>query len=69
MNESDLLLVCGASFSNHTGITPKKPTIQVDDDPMMLSKFHAVDCPVLGSLEATVPMLQQAVSAAPRAQI
>ncbi|MEM1071702.1 MAG: thiamine pyrophosphate-binding protein, partial [Planctomycetota bacterium] len=25
MNECDLLLVFGASFSNHTGITPKKP--------------------------------------------
>lgn len=61
MNESDLLLVCGASFSNHTGITPKKTTIQIDDDPMMLAKFHAVDCPLLGSLEATLPMLQDAV--------
>lgn len=63
MNESDLLLVCGASFSNHTGITPKKPTIQIDDDPMMLAKFHAVDCPLLGSLEATLPLLQDAVAA------
>ncbi len=61
MNESDLLLVLGASFSNHTGITPKKPTIQIDDDPMMLAKFHSVDCPVLGSLEATLPMLIDAV--------
>ena len=32
MNEADLLLVMGASFSNHTGITPKIPTIQVDSD-------------------------------------
>ena len=63
MNESDLLLVFGASFSNHTGITPKKPTIQIDDDPMMLAKFHAVDCPVLGSLEATLPLLKDAVDA------
>lgn len=43
MNESDVLLVFGASFSNHTGITPKKPTIQIDRDPMALAKFHAVD--------------------------
>ncbi len=61
MNEADLLLVLGASFSNHTGITPKKPTIQVDDDPMMLAKFHAVDCMVQGSLAATLPKLTQAV--------
>ncbi|MFZ9092014.1 MAG: OB-fold nucleic acid binding domain-containing protein, partial [Planctomycetaceae bacterium] len=40
MNEADCLLVLGASFSNHTGITPKKPTIQVDYDPMVLGKFH-----------------------------
>jgi pyruvate oxidase len=30
MNESDLLIVFGASFSNHTGITSYKPIIQVD---------------------------------------
>ncbi|MCG9875566.1 MAG: hypothetical protein MH321_12360 [Leptospiraceae bacterium] len=34
MNESDLLIVIGSSFSNHTGITPKKPIIQIDFDPM-----------------------------------
>ena len=45
MNESDLLLVYGASFSNHTGITAKKPIIQVDLDPMTLGKFHSVLVP------------------------
>jgi pyruvate oxidase len=30
------MLVFGASFSNHTGITPKKPIVQVDFDPMTL---------------------------------
>jgi len=54
MNECDCLLVLGASFSNHTGITPKKPTIQVDFDAMMLGKFHAVDVPVWGELGVTV---------------
>ena len=57
MNEADLLLVLGASFSNHTGITPKKPTIQVDYDPMMLGKFHAVDVPVLGEIGVTAERL------------
>ena len=32
MNEADLLLVLGASFSNHTGIDSKKRIIQVDFD-------------------------------------
>ena len=56
MNESDVLLVLGASFSNHTGITPKKPTIQVDLDPMALAKFHAVDCLVNADIGITTAM-------------
>jgi pyruvate oxidase len=50
MNESDLLLVLGASFSNHTGIYAGKPIIQVDFDPMQLGKFHPVRVPVLGEI-------------------
>ncbi len=57
MNEADCLIVFGASFSNHTGITPKKPTVQVDFDPMMLGKFHAVDVPVLGEIGVTAGLL------------
>ena len=59
MNESDLLIVLGASFSNHTGITPKKPTIQVDFDPLALSKFHKIDAPVLGEISVTVSLLSE----------
>jgi len=59
MNESDALLVLGASFSNHTGITPKKPTIQVDFDPMALGKFHKVNVPVWGEIAATVAILRE----------
>ena len=61
MNESDCLLVLGASFSNHTGITPKKPTIQVDFDAMTLGKFHAVDVPVWGELGVTVQVFLDAL--------
>ncbi|MEX2625422.1 MAG: thiamine pyrophosphate-dependent enzyme [Ilumatobacteraceae bacterium] len=53
MNESDLLVVWGASFSNHTGIAPYKAIIQVDDDPMALGRFHPVDIPVLGDVGVT----------------
>ena len=59
MNESDCLVVLGASFSNHTGITPKLPTIQVDRDPMTLGKFHAVDVPVWGEIGVTVEILKE----------
>lgn len=62
MNESDLLLVIGASFSNHTGITPKKPTIQIDFDPLALSKFHEVDAPVWGEISVTLGMLNDQIS-------
>jgi len=59
MNESDLLIVFGASFSNHTGITPKKPIIQVDFDPMALSKFHKIDIALWGEIEVTCSLLQK----------
>ena len=53
MNESDLLIVFGASFSNHTGIAEYKPIIQVDTDPMALGRFHAVDLPLQGHVAVT----------------
>ena len=59
MNEADVLLVLGASFSNHTGITEKKATIQVDFDPMALARFHAVDVPLLGEIGVTTELLRQ----------
>ena len=59
MNESDVLVVFGASFSDHTGITPKKPTIQVDLDPMMLGKFHSVEVPVWGEIGVTASLLRE----------
>jgi pyruvate oxidase len=61
MNESDLLIALGASFSNHTGITPKKPIIQVDFDPMALSKFHKIDVALWGEIGVTCNLLQQAL--------
>ena len=61
MNEADCLIVVGASFSDHTGISPKKPTIQVDWDPMLLGKFHAVDVPVWGEIGVTASLLLEAL--------
>jgi pyruvate oxidase len=64
MNESDVLLVFGASFSNHTGIYPGKPIIQVDFDPLALGKFHPVTVPVWGEIGVVVGQLQQALAGA-----
>ncbi|NEQ48323.1 MAG: Rieske 2Fe-2S domain-containing protein [Leptolyngbya sp. SIOISBB] len=64
MNESDLLLVFGASFSNHTGIYPGKPIIQVDFDPLALGKFHPVTVPVWGEISIVVEQLRTALDGA-----
>jgi thiamine pyrophosphate-dependent acetolactate synthase large subunit-like protein/nitrite reductase/ring-hydroxylating ferredoxin subunit len=57
MNEADLLLVIGASFSNHTGITSKKPIIQIDFDPLAIAKFHKVDVAVYGEISRTISLI------------
>ncbi|MEM6803288.1 MAG: thiamine pyrophosphate-binding protein [Bacteroidota bacterium] len=57
MNECDAILVFGASFSKHTGITDKKPTIQIDFDPLALAKFHKIDVPLWGEISQTVKLL------------
>jgi thiamine pyrophosphate-dependent acetolactate synthase large subunit-like protein len=57
MNEADLLLVIGASFSNHTGITAKKPIIQIDFDPLAIAKFHKIDVAVYGEISRTINLI------------
>jgi thiamine pyrophosphate-dependent acetolactate synthase large subunit-like protein len=59
MNESDSLLVFGASFSNHTGLTEKRPTVQVDFDLMTLARFHAIDVPVWGEIGVTSKLMME----------
>jgi pyruvate oxidase len=61
MNESDALVVFGASFSNHTGIAPYQPTVQVDADPLALGRFHPVAVPVLGDVGVTAEALLAAL--------
>jgi thiamine pyrophosphate-dependent acetolactate synthase large subunit-like protein/nitrite reductase/ring-hydroxylating ferredoxin subunit len=63
MNESDLLVVLGASFSNHTGIADYKPTIQVDADPMALGRFHPVTVGLQGDVGVTARALAERVEA------
>ena len=46
MTLADAMIVFGASFSNHTGITPKRKMIQVDYDRMQLGKFGKVALPI-----------------------
>ena len=62
MMRSDLLLVFGASFSNHTSITKKRPIIQVDFDRMILGKFHEVTLPLWGEIGATLELFTERVT-------
>jgi len=65
MNFSDLIIVFGASFSNHTGIATFRPIIQVDFDSMALGKFHKVDIPVWGEIGVTVKLLNNEITDSP----
>ena len=63
MNECDLILAFGSSFSNHTGITPKRPIVQVDFDRMTLGKFHPVQVPVWGEIGVTAGLFRERLPA------
>jgi pyruvate oxidase len=65
MNESDLVLAVGASFSNHTGIAAYKPIVQVDDDRAAIGRFHPVTVGVLGDAAVTLTELQAELAAGP----
>ena len=59
MNSADLLIVFGASFSQHTGIDRSKPIIQVDTEQIALAKFHAVDNPIWGDAGITTKLFTE----------
>lgn len=61
MNEADLLVVFGASFSDHTGIYEGAQTIQVDRDPMRIAKRNPVTAPVLGDVGVTARAMRAAL--------
>ncbi len=63
MNECDLIIAVGASFSHHTGIEPSKPIVQIDFDRMHLGKGHAVDVPVWGEIGLTLPLIRDRLTA------
>ena len=61
MSSADLLIVFGASFARHTGISENIPTIQVDHDPLALAKFNAISVRVLGDIETTAFLLNESL--------
>ncbi len=68
MNEADVLIAFGASFSNHTGIAPSSTIIQVDYDRMQLGKFHPVKVPVWGEIGAFCDVAGAAIVKNPQAE-
>lgn len=64
MNEADLLLVFGASFSDHTGISRYVPTVQVDDTPFALGRFHPVEVGLLANTGVAAAAIADALPAA-----
>ncbi len=62
MNQSDLLLVFGASFAAHTGIDAQKPIVQVDFDREALGKFHPVTEAVWGEVGITAALLLEQIA-------
>ncbi|MGW3960064.1 thiamine pyrophosphate-binding protein [Amycolatopsis sp. NPDC005003] len=61
MNEADLLIAVGASFSNHTGIATYKAILQIDDDPGAIGRFDAVTTSLLGDAGLTLTALMAAL--------
>lgn len=63
MNECDLIIAIGASFSHHTGIEPSKPIVQIDFDRMHLGKSHSVALPIWGEIGETLRLMKNATPA------
>ncbi len=59
MNECDLIIAIGSSFSHHTGIEPSKPIVQIDMDRMHLGKGHPVALPVWGEIGETLALMRR----------
>ncbi|MGV8966886.1 MAG: thiamine pyrophosphate-dependent enzyme [Cellulomonas sp.] len=68
MNESDLVLVVGASFSNHTGIATYKTLVSIDHARATIGRFNAVHVSVLADAALALPALDAAIGTAPAAR-
>jgi thiamine pyrophosphate-dependent acetolactate synthase large subunit-like protein len=60
VNDADLLLVFGSSFSEKTNI-PRKRTIQVDIDPMNLGRGFPIELAILGDCGVVIEELLERV--------
>ncbi len=60
VGESDLVIACGASFSDFTGIPGDKPVVHIDIDPIQLGK-HPFVAAVWGDCAIALPRILELV--------
>jgi pyruvate oxidase len=56
MEKTDLLIAIGSSFSD-LSLIPKKPTVQVDINPLMIARRYPVEVSLLGNSAVLIPKL------------
>lgn len=60
VDDSDLLIVIGSSFSDMTQI-PEKKTVQIDIDPLMIARRFPVEVGLVGNCSEILPVLHELV--------
>jgi thiamine pyrophosphate-dependent acetolactate synthase large subunit-like protein len=60
VNDADLIIVVGSSFSDMTQI-PEKKTVQIDMDPMMIAKQYPVKVGLIGNCSEILPAIYELV--------
>jgi len=61
MNKADLLVAIGTSFSDLSQI-PKKRTVQIDINPLMIARRYPVEVGLLGNSAVLIPKLTEKVT-------
>jgi pyruvate oxidase len=61
MGKADLLIVAGSSFSDLSQI-PKKRTVQIDINPLMIARRYPVEVSLLGNSSVLIPKLAEKVT-------
>ncbi len=56
VDDADLIIVIGSSFSDMTQI-PEKKTVQIDIDPMMIARKYPVEVGLIGNCSEILPII------------
>ena len=60
VDDADLIIVIGSSFSDMTQI-PEKKTVQIDIDPMMIARKYPVEVGLIGNCSEILPIIYSLV--------